>query len=187
MRFNILGGRGIIGGGISLFLSCATSTVMAQAAQPAAPTKATIVAAARDVMAAARYATLSTVATGGQPQSRIVDPLLPDKEMTVWIGTNSLTRKIGEIRANSQVSLLYFDSKSLEYVALLGTAYVVTDKAEKARHWKPEWAPFYKKGADGSDFALIRVKATRIEVVSPSHKLMNNTTNWRPVGVNLPE
>lgn len=166
-------------------LAQAPAQTQAQA-KPATPSKAAIIAAARDVMTTARYATLSTVATGGQPQARIVDPMLPDKEMTVWIGTNSLTRKVNEIRANNQVSLLYFDAKGLEYVTLIGTAYLVTDKAEKATHWKPEWAPFYKKGADGSDFALIRVKASRIEVVSPSHKLLNDTTNWRPVGINLP-
>ena len=157
-----------------------------QSKPTAAPTKSEVVAAARDVMAHARYATLATVAQGGQPQARIVDPMLPDNAMTVYIGTNALTRKVGEIRASNRVTLLYFDSKGLEYVTLLGTADVVTDQAEKAKHFKLEWSPFYKKGAAGDDFALIRVRATRIEIVSPSHKLVNDSTNWRPVGVNLP-
>ena len=156
-----------------------------QAAAPV-PTKADIVAAARDVMTRARYATLATNGPGTQPQARIVDPTVPDKDMVVWIGTNALTRKLAEIRLNNHVTLLYFDSKGLEYVTLLGVADVVTDPAEQAKHFKAEWAPFYKKGAASADFALIRVRATRLEVVSPSHKLINDTTNWRPVGVNLP-
>ena len=151
-----------------------------------APPKADIIAAARDVMTRARYATLATNGPGTQPQARIVDPMLPDKEMIVWIGTNSLTRKITEIRANNHVTLLYFDAKGLEYVTLLGVADIVTDKTEKAKHWKAEWAPFYKKGAASADFALIRVRATRLEIVSPSHKLMNDMKTWLPVGVNLP-
>ncbi|MCX5754721.1 MAG: pyridoxamine 5'-phosphate oxidase family protein [Gemmatimonadetes bacterium] len=151
-----------------------------------APTKADIVAAARDVMTRARYATLATNGPGAQPQARIVDPMLPDKDMIVWIGTNSLTRKLAEIRANNHVTLLYFDAKGLEYVTLLGTADIVTDKTEAAKHWKAEWEPFYKKGAAGADFALIRVRANRLEVVSPSHKLVNDPPNWRPAGVNLP-
>ena len=155
-------------------------------AAASAPTKSAVIAAARDIMTRARYATLATNGPAGQPQARIVDPIVPDRDMTVWIGTNALTRKLTEIRANNRVTLLYFDAKGLEYVTLLGVAEVVTEKVEKAKHFKAEWAPFYKEGALGDDFALIRVRATRLEVVSPSHKLMNDTTNWRPVGVNLP-
>ena len=166
-------------------LVLALAAPFALAAQ-GAPTKADIVAAARDVMTHARYATLATNGPGTQPQARIVDPMPPDKDMVVWIGTNVRTRKLAEIRLNNHVTLLYFDAKRLEYVTLLGVGDVVTDKIEKAKHWKAEWAPFYKKGAASDDFALIRVRANRLEVVSPSHKLMNDSTNWRPVGVNLP-
>jgi general stress protein 26 len=151
-----------------------------------APTKAEVIAAARDVMTRARYATLSTIARGAQPQARIVDPMVPDKDMVVWIGTNPLTRKVGEIRANGRVALNYFDAKGLEYVTLIGTAEVVTGRGEKLKHWKAEWGPFYSKGAAGDDFALIRVRATSLEVVSPSHKLVNDPKTWRPVSVTLP-
>jgi general stress protein 26 len=166
------------------FAAVAPFALTAQAAP--APARSAIVAAARDVMAVARYAALVTNGPGGQPQARIVDPMLPDKDMVVWIATNSLTRKLDEIRANNHVTLLYFDSKGLEYATLLGTADIVTDKAERAKHWKAEWGPFYKRGAAGDDFVLIRVRATRVEVVSPSHKLVNDATTWRPIGVNLP-
>jgi general stress protein 26 len=40
--------------------------------------------------------------------------------------------------------LLYFNAAAAEYVTVLGTATLVTDSAEKARHWKEEWAAFYK-------------------------------------------
>ena len=168
-------------------VACAAALRAVGGQAPAgAPTKAAIVAAARDVMTHARYATLSTVGDSGQPQSRIVDPLVPDKDLTVWIGTNPATRKVGEIRRNGRVTLLYFDAKGLEYATVLGVADIVTDKSEKAKHWKAEWGPFYPKGAKDDDFVLIRVRPTRVEVVSPSHKLMNDPVNWRPVGVNLP-
>ena len=174
----------VMGVGLAAIFFLGAWSVPAQT--PPAPTKAAIVAAARDVMTRARYATLSTVGDGGQPQSRIVDPLVPDKDLTVWIGTNPVTRKVAEIRKNSRVTLLYFDAKGLEYATVIGTADVVTDKNEKAKHWKAEWGAFYKEGAKGADFVLIRVRPTRVEVVSPSHKLMNDPVNWRPVGVNLP-
>lgn len=150
------------------------------------PTKAQVLMAARDVMAKARYASFGTIDSSGRPQARIVDPLAPDKDLVVWIGTNPLTRKVGEVRANGRVSLLYFDAKGLEYVTLTGTATVVTDAAEKAKHWKAEWGPFYKEGANDAGFALIRVAPSRVEVVSPSHNLISDPKTWRPVSITLP-
>lgn len=152
----------------------------------AAPTKAAIIAAARDVMGRARFATLATVDATGQPQSRVVDPLAPDKDFVVWIGTNPLSRKVGEIRGNNRVSLLYFDVAGLEYAALTGTATIVSGAADKAKPWKPEWAQFYPKGVADSGFVLIRVKPAYVEVVSPRHKLMNDPKTWRPIGTALP-
>lgn len=151
-----------------------------------APSKTEIVAAARDVMQRARYATFTTVDANGQPQSRVVDPVAPDSGLVVWIGTNPATRKVGEVRAHPRVSLLYFDATGLEYAMLTGAATVVTDAREKARHWKPEWAPFYPKGAQDPGYVLIRVAPSRVEVVSPRHNLMNAAKDWRPVGVTLP-
>ena len=92
----------------------------------------------------------------------------------------------GEIANDPHVALLYFDASGLEYASIQGVATVVTDRAERARHWKPEWAPFYKKGVDDPAFLLLRVRPTRAEVVSPRHKLMNDPATWRPVGVSLP-
>lgn len=150
-----------------------------------APAKDTVVAAARDVMSRARYATLSTVA-GAQPAARIVDPQAPDRDLTVWIATNPATRKVDEIRKNPRVSLTYFDATNLEYAMLAGTATIVTDRAEIRRHWKAEWKPFYAKGPDGDDIILLRVRPVHVEVVSPRHKLVNDAKTWRPVGVDLP-
>ena len=51
------------------------SATAAQVEPPAAPQRAQVMAAARDVIETARYATLATIGDNGQPQARIVDPL----------------------------------------------------------------------------------------------------------------
>ena len=122
----------------------------------------------------------------GKPAARVVDPQAPDRDLTVWIATNPATRKVEEIRKNPRVSLMYFDATGLEYAMLAGTVTIVADRAEIRRHWKPEWKPFYAKGPDGDDIILLRVRPTRVEVVSPTHKLVNDAKTWRPVGVDLP-
>ena len=57
------------------------------------------VAAAREVMSKARYCALVTLGPDGQPQARLVDPLAPEADLSVWIATNPRTRKVDEIRA----------------------------------------------------------------------------------------
>ena len=158
----------------------------AQVAPRNAPTRAEVIAAAKDVMQTARYATLITIGDNGQPQARIVDPLLPEGDFTVWIGTNPLTRKVAEIRRDPRVTLLYFNAAAGEYVTVLGTATLVTDSAEKARHWKGDWAAYYKDGPRGEGYLLLRVRPNRLEVVSPRHGMVNDPKTWRPITVEMP-
>ena len=142
-------------------------------------------AAAFDVMKAARYCTLITIGGDGQPQARIVDPLVAESEGRIWIATNPLTRKVDEIKRDSRVTLMFFNQSANEYVTVLARATVVTDPVRKAAHWKAEWKPFYKEQTAGPDFMLFEVTPSRLEVSSPRHKLNNDPKTWRPVVIDL--
>ena len=87
---------------------------------------------------------------------------------------------MAEVRKSGHATLLYFDAAALEYVTLVGTATVVTSAAEKPLHWKREWDPFYAKGPSSADVVLLRIQPLRLEVVSPSRKIVNDTVRWRP-------
>jgi len=156
------------------------------ARHPVAPDRATILDVARQVMHDARYCALVTLGNDGQPQARVVDPFLPDDGMTVWIGTNPITRKVAQIRKDARVTLFYFDGESLSYVTILGRAELVDDPTEKAKHWKEEWAPLYTDGSRGEDYLLIRVRPRRIEVVSYGGGVPNDPVTWRPAAVDFP-
>lgn len=155
------------------------------AAQAAPPSRDAVLAAARTVIAQARYATLSTLDAAGQPHARVVDPFPPDDDFSVWIGTNAATRKLAHVAANPRVTLLYFDPPRQHYVTLAGTAAIVRDPAEKLRRFKPEWQPFYKNGAAGDDYVLIKVTPARLEMVAESLGMTNDPATWRPVTLDL--
>lgn len=169
---------------IAAVLLLATATARAQST-PATSTSQ-IRAAAFDVMKVARYCTLITIGADGQPQARIVDPLIAESEGRIWIATNPLTRKVDEIKRDSRVTLMFFNQSANEYVTVLARATVVADAARKSAHWKPEWKPFYKEQSAGTDFALFEVKPFRLEISSPRHKLNNDPKTWRPVTIDLP-
>ncbi len=176
--------RGVI---LAAACLCCPLTVGSALAMPAStPERAKVAAAAREIMEKARYCALVTVGSDGHPQARVVDPFAPEPDMTVWIATNPVTRKVKQIRADRRVTLFYFDPSGPGYVTVLARAELVTDPAEKARHWKDEWAGFYADDNRGDDFILIRCKPTRLEIVSYGHGLLNDPNTWRPLMIEFP-
>ena len=167
-----------------LFCLPRLAATQAPPAQIAERTK--VVAAAQQVMQKARYCAFVTIGRDGHPQARAVDPLPPERDMTVWIATNPITRKVDQIRTDPRVTLFYFDPSGPGYVTLLARAELVSDSAEKARHWKEDWAPFYADKHRGKDFILIRCKPIRLELVSYGHGLVGDPSTWRPITIEFP-
>jgi general stress protein 26 len=153
---------------------------------PATPAREDIVAAARDIIQKARYCSLITIAADGNAQARIVDPLEPDADFTMWIATNPLTRKVGEIKRNPRATVLCFDAVTSGYVTIVGRAGLITDATEKQKHWKPDWASIYPKGPSHGDFMLIRLTPTRLEIVSESRGMVGDPKTWRPLAIDFP-
>jgi general stress protein 26 len=162
----------------TFMLACATAAAHAQS-----PAKDR--AAALAIMQAARYCTFVTNGIDGQPQSRIVDPLIAS-EGSIWIATNPRSRKVAEVARDSRVTLTFFNTKANEFVTVIGRARQISDSAEKARHWKADWSPFYKQKWRGADFMLFEVRAARLEVVSPGRGIMNDSLTWRPRVIDIP-
>ncbi len=150
------------------------------------PTRDRVLTAAREIMVTARYCTMITNGPGLQPQARIVDAFSPDTNLIVWIATNALTRKVEEIKRDPHVTLLYWNAATFEFVTLQGTAVLSNEAKDKAVHWKPEWARLYKDENRGSDFLLVKVTPSRVEVVSAKRGLSNDPVTWRPTSVTFP-
>lgn len=157
-----------------------------QGTEGAAPTRAQIIAGAKEIMQAARYCTLVTIGQDGQPQARIVDPFPPDSALTIWMATSPVTRKVQDIRRDARVTLVYFNPAAFEYVTLIGTAALDTDSLHKAGHWKSEWAGLYKNQNRGEDYILLRFSPTRLEIASQMRGMFNDPKTLRPVILDLP-
>ena len=172
---------------LALVVLAAQVPLRSQAAAPTSPSRDAMVAAASDIMRLARYGTLVTVGADGQPQARIVDPFPPEADLTIWIATNPLTRKVQDIRRNPRVTLLYFNQAGAEYVTVIGTASIESDPKLKAAHWKADWASFYKDEHRGDDYVLLRVRPSRLEVSAAGRGLNNDPKTFRPLIVDLPQ
>jgi general stress protein 26 len=168
----------------ALLVLLLSPTVVAQA--PAQPSRAAVLAAATDIIQKAHYCTFITIGEDGQPQARIVDPLAPEASFTIWIATNPVTRKVAQVRRNPRVTLSCFDAATSSYVTVLGLGALVTDAAEKQRHWKDDWAQIYPNGARGNDVVLIRLTPSRLEIVSESRGMAGDPKTWLPLSIEFP-
>jgi general stress protein 26 len=172
--------RGLVAALVSLTLTALLHAQSGHGVDKAAPqaAKTRVLSVARDIIAAARFATFVTLGDEGTPQARVVDPLSPDADFVVYVATNPLSRKVREIRKDSRVTLLYFDPGRPGYVTLVGRAREVTGP-EKQAHHKNEWQAFFPAESPAS-YALYRVVPSRVEVVSAKDGLPGDSSTWRP-------
>jgi general stress protein 26 len=71
-------------------------------------------------------------------------------------------------------------------VTLDGRATLVSDSAEKEKHWKDGWASMYPNRNHGDGYLLIRVTPMHMEVLSYSRGIVSDPKTWKPLGVDFP-
>ena len=107
---------------------------------------------------------------------RAMDPFLPERDFTVWFGTNPKSRKVDQIKKDARVTLYYLGSNSSGYVMIHGIAEIVNNQNEKEKRWKAEWEAFYPNKPE--DFILIKVSPEWMEVISYGHGVIGDPLTW---------
>lgn len=133
---------------------------------------------AREIMVSAKTCALITVDKQNQPRTRMMDPFVPEKDFTVWLGTNPKSRKVTQIKNNPKVTLYYLDESNSGYVTLHGKAELVSSLDMKEKKWKENWEAFYPDKKE--NYLLIKVIPESIEVISYTHNIISTKENWLP-------
>jgi general stress protein 26 len=159
-----------------LLLMAATSECKAQDKTTAPAERDSIIAAAREIMGMQKYCALITVDSSGKPQVRTMNPFPPEDNMTVWIATNSRSRKVKEIRNNPHVCLYYANhSQATGYVSITGKAVLVDDMNEKLKRKREYWNQAFP---DWKYLILIQVIPERLEVINYKRGMVNGSITW---------
>lgn len=148
-----------------------------------APSRETLLAAAEEIMEAARFCGLVTFDKSGNTSVRMMDPFPPDEDGSIWMGTNRETRKVREIEGDPRVTLYYHSPEHVGYVAVYGTARLVDDPQEKASRWKDEWEGLYPDRE--AKYLLIQVIPDRMEVINYSRAIQGDPEDWEPASVDF--
>jgi general stress protein 26 len=142
-----------------------------------------LISAAREYMRAARFCSLVTIDSTGNPHVRTMDPFEPDENMVIWLGTNRNSRKVREILNNPKVNLFYTQNKGFGYVSITGIAKLVDDKAKKSVLWKDEWKNFYDQQKE--NYILIKVIPERLELLNYKKGITGNKRSWKTPAVDF--
>lgn len=110
-----------------------------------------------------KLATLTTYGDGGYLHGRPMYTCEPGNDGGLWFFAEKDSQKIGEIKANNQVSLGYSDPGKATYVTIAGTASVTDDKAKIKELWREDFRGWFPKGSDDPSIILIKVEIEKGE------------------------
>ncbi len=125
-------------------------------------------AAALALISRAKFQTMSTLDEKGCPETRVLFNLrktraaafrggaaLPNPFAT-YLGTNTSSRKVAQIRRDGRACLYYADNAKFEGLSLRGMLTEVFDPAVRKALWTSSWNVYYPGGRDGGDFSVFR-------------------------------
>ena len=75
--------------------------------------------------------------------------------------TTADTTTVSDIKANSNVGVIYQDTEDDLFIALQGEAKLHTDKGTLEKHWKKSLEKWFEDGLETEGLTLIEVNATR--------------------------
>jgi general stress protein 26 len=164
-------------GVLLLVLLYPMTTCSGQVQSSATLDRDSVIAAAREIMGMQKYCALITIDSLGYPQARTMNPFPPEADMTVWIATNSRSKKVREIRSNARVCLYYADhAHAMGFVALTGRATLVDDMKEKVKRKRDYWDQAFP---DWKFLILIKVVPERLDVLNYRRGMLNDSITWR--------
>jgi len=163
---------------LPFFVLAISSMTMAQRPVSSQYQRDSLIAAAREIMGLQKYCALITIDSLHRANVRTMNPFPPEADMTVWMATNSRSRKAEEIRRNPNVCLYYADhAQARGYVNMKGTAILVDDLQEKLKRKRQYWTQAFP---DWQYLLLIKVIPEEIEVVNYSKHIVNDSLTWMP-------
>ena len=130
---------------------------------------------ALDLTLREKFVYVTTLDETGFPETRVMFNLLKTRgkalstgpakvpsDFASYLGTNTSSRKISQIRKDNRVCLYYSDNKGFYGCMVRGRVSEVTDPAIRKAIWTPSWDMYYPGGIDGGDFSILSFKPEHI-------------------------
>ena len=116
-----------------------------------------------DLIGESQIAMLTTAEPNGPLRSRPLVTLQLDSESRLWFFISVTSPKTSEIAQNPEVNLSYSDPDKQDYISVSGAAEIVRDRQKMRELWTPWVEPYFPKGIDDPDLALLCVRIAQAE------------------------
>jgi general stress protein 26 len=133
---------------------------------------------ARQIIDSAYFATVITINNKGEAKARIMEPFRPEEDFSIMLATNPKSRKVQEIKNNSNMTIHYFEKNNPAYVTLIGKAEIINDSITKSTYFKKGWEAFYANRT--SAYTLIKFSPKQLEMISIRDGYNGDKENWQP-------
>ncbi|MGJ8528498.1 pyridoxamine 5'-phosphate oxidase family protein [Maritalea sp.] len=139
-------------------------------------------ASAKRQLQRSRYAVLaSNDPKAVSPDARLIEPIVDVQNFTFWIGTSPKSRKVKQVLANPNVTLVFSNQKDNSNLVVKGQAELVNDLPLRANYWKPYWRLFFPEGPQGDDYVLIKLVANEMEILDFSQNVVPEPFGLMPM------
>lgn len=103
---------------------------------------------------------------GDEPRVRSVSPIVDD-DMSIWVTTFGNSRKVKQIKKNSNICLAFVEQPSGDKVAsVIGRARIVTALRDKEKVWKLakfDLKKYFPDGPTDENFCLLKIDINKVE------------------------
>jgi general stress protein 26 len=122
--------------------------------------------AARETMAKLRYCWAMTPSADGGVNARGMGRLakMADDEWTLWFLTDGRSRKVDEVRRAGRMTVGFALEGEGSYVALIGRAALIEDRATIRARWRESWNRIVERGKDDPNIVFMTLEVGRIEL-----------------------
>ena len=124
-----------------------------------------------ELMEKAKMIYLSSIDGNGYPQTRCIFNLrnreqFPglagffknlENDYTVYIGTNTSSDKVNQIKINPMVSVYYCIPEIFHGLLIAGKAEFIEDQGIKETLWQDGWEMYYPAGVNDPDYTVLRI------------------------------
>jgi len=97
------------------------------------------------------------------PSCRIMEVQKAGEDLTLWFVTHKSSPKVDHIKKGSEVCIVAHKEHAHMDIRLTGKCEVLTDMGTKKTVWHEKLSPFFKKGIDDPDLAVLKFTPKKAE------------------------
>jgi len=141
--------------------------------------KKEVIELVKEILVTTRAGFIATLNEDGLPEIRAIENFwcpelyeahpanvlaeIEEDPLTIYISTNTSSKKIKQIKENANVAIYYSIPNEYKGVMFQGKVEIMDDIDFKRIFWYKTWTMFYPKGPEDPDFTMLKLKPKRLK------------------------